>query len=372
MKFGILFSPHWPEGRSQQLVYQQVIDHIVAAEDLGYWSAWVTEHHFAADPNYKPFGLNGPFPAYDLIVDPLAFLSYAAAVTKTIRLGTGVLVLHYDDPLRVAERAAMLDVMSGGRLELGLGRGGGVKEPAAWKAPKDTLANQDKFFEAIDVMRAAWTGKAFKHEGDYFTYPEVIVVPTPLQDPLPVYLSNRNPRSIDYAAKHDMSYVAVTSAWGLAGVESHNAFHDRFVAGATEQGRDLSTCDYPQTLYAYIAPTDAEAEEVAFEAIQRRDAFAEGHYESRRHAGGTSSPLDVPVAHQAVRLSFEDQFKGQLDTNLIGSPKTVAEKLRAVRERIPSFNYLLLIIGAGAAPYAFDRRSMELFAREVAPKFKDL
>lgn len=367
MKFGLLLTPHWPANTSQRTVYEQTIESIVEAERLGYWSAWVTEHHFAADPKYKPFGLEGPFPAYDVIVDPLTFLSHAAARTSRIRLGTGVLVVHYDDPMRIAERAAMLDVLSGGRLELGLGRGGGKREPIAFKVPADPLENQDKYFEAIDVMRKAWAGEAFEHQGKYFQYPEVIVVPTPLQSPIPVYMSNRNLRSIAYSAEHGMSYASVSSAWGAAGIASHNEFHDRFVELSAEHGQDLAGRMYPQTLYCYMAPTDAEAFELAEECILRRDAFAESHYETRR--SGVASPLNVP--HQGTPKNYAEQFKDQLTTNLIGSPKTVAEKLAALREKIPTMNYMLAITGAGAPPVELDRRSMHLLATEVMPKFAD-
>ncbi|MET0239149.1 MAG: LLM class flavin-dependent oxidoreductase [Sphingobium sp.] len=364
MKFGLLCAPHWPDNYSQRQVYSDVVGHILEAERLGFWSAWVTEHHFASDPDYKPFGKEGRFPAYDVIVDPLSFLGFVASRTTSIRLGTGVMVVHYDDPLRLAERAAMVDLMSGGRLELGLGRGGGKKEPAAFGVPADDKGNQDRYFEALDVIRQAWTSEPFEHKGEYYKYPKITVIPEPKQKPIPVFLSNRNPRAIAYAAEHGMSYTAVTSAWGSSGIDSHNEFHDRFVKLATENGRDVSQCDYPQTLYCYIAPTDAEAVDMAYECIQRRDCFAESHYETRR--GGSASPL---TPHQAARTTFDEQFKGQLNTNLIGSPKTVAEKLTALRERMPSLNYVLAIVGAGAGPVEFDRRSIQLLATEVMPKF---
>ncbi len=368
MKFGILCAPHWPHQQTQQSVYEDVIGHIQLAEELGLWSAWTTEHHFGTDPAYKPYGLEGPWPAYDLVVDPLTFLGHVAARTTRIRLGTGVLVVHYDDPLRMAERAAMVDVLSGGRLELGLGRGGGVREPKAFNVPSDEEANRDKYFEALDVMRAAWTGKHFKHSGVYYDYPEVQVVPTPLQRPIPAFLSNRNTRSIAYAAEHGMSYVSVTSSWGDSGIDSHNAYHAKFEELAVSHGRSIEGLDYPQTLFCYIAPTDEEAIGIARTAIQARNAYAEAHYETRRRVGNVQSPLSVP-AHQGPPSSQEQQFQEQLKTNLIGSPKTVIEKLTALRERLPTMNYVLAIVGAGAAPIEFDRRSLRLLAEEVMPHF---
>src|SRR5688572_23950542 len=110
---------HWERGRTERQVLREITDRMVLAERVGFYSSWITEHHFANDPTYDPFGFSGKeFAAYDLSVDPLTFLTYVAAKTTTLRLGTGVVVLHYDDPLRIAERAAMLDILSDGRLEL--------------------------------------------------------------------------------------------------------------------------------------------------------------------------------------------------------------------------------------------------------------
>ena len=367
MDFGIMLTPHWPDGLAQERVYHQAVDCMVEAERLGYRSGWTTEHHFASDPDYRPLGLEEKFPAYDLNVDPLTFLAYVAAKTTRLRLGTGVLVLHYDNPVRVAERAAMLDVMSGGRLELGVGRGGGHKEPAVFNVPSEASENQDKFFEALDILRSAWTGRPFSYQGKYYEVPEVTVIPRPLQQPLPVFLSNRNPRSLTYAADHGMSYVAVTASWGASGVPRHNEGHDLFVNTARASGRSVQDVLYPHTLFCYCAPTDREAEEVAEEYLLKFAAFSESHYETLRMAGNVSSPLaPAPAAGSKERRA---QFEAQLETNLIGSPETICEKLAAVREKIDSLNYVLAIVGAGAPPEDFVFRSMRLFAEKVAPRF---
>ena len=129
IRIGTTHMLHW-DNRPQQQVFAEGVERMVLAEELGFWSAWVTEHHFANDPEYLPYDApEARYPAYDLVSDPLTFLSYVAGRTSRIRLGTGVLVLPYDDPLRIAERAAIVDQLSGGRLELGIGRGSGFREP---------------------------------------------------------------------------------------------------------------------------------------------------------------------------------------------------------------------------------------------------
>src|SRR4051794_19583216 len=126
MKIGTAHMTPLVRGRTQRQTLEECAERMIAAEQFGYHSSWVTEHHFANDTSYNALGYPvEDNPAYDLTPDPLTFLTYVAAKTKTLRLGTGVVVLHYDHPLRVAERAATLDQLSGGRLELGVGRGSG-------------------------------------------------------------------------------------------------------------------------------------------------------------------------------------------------------------------------------------------------------
>jgi len=102
--------------------YHRFVETAVEAERLGFRSMYVTEHHFASDPSYRPF--DEPEDVYpstdsDIVVDPLSLHIFLAARTKTLRLGTCVVCTHWDHPIRIAERAALLDVLSGGRLELG-------------------------------------------------------------------------------------------------------------------------------------------------------------------------------------------------------------------------------------------------------------
>jgi alkanesulfonate monooxygenase SsuD/methylene tetrahydromethanopterin reductase-like flavin-dependent oxidoreductase (luciferase family) len=194
------------------------------------------------------------------------------------------------------------------------------------------------------------------------------VVPSPLQSTIPTFLSNSNERSIAYAAEHGMSYVSVTSSWGEAGIDKHNAFHARFEQIATDHGRSVEGLEYPQTLFCYIAPTDEEAIDIARNAILNRNAYAEAHYESRRKAGNVQAPLSVPE-QDGHPVGHEERFQAQLKTNLIGSPGSVVEKLLALRERLPTMNYVLATVGIGAAPIEVDRRSLRLLAEKVMPHF---
>ncbi len=374
MKFGTILTPHWQGDTTQAETYADMVDRIIFAEKCGYWSCWTTEHHFANDAEYRPFGWDkADFRAYDLAVDPLTLLTYAAAKTSRIRLGTGVLVLLYDNPLRIAERAAMLDVLSGGRLELGVGRGSGFREPAAFAVPDKLEDSQDKYFEALEIILKSWSGEKFTHAGKYYSFPELEVVPTPIQQPFPkIFLSSGSTRSVEFAAEHGLSYAAVTGSWGWQGVEKHNATHAAFVAAAQRAGRSEDDFLYPNTQFLFCAETDAEAEEVAEEHLIKFTAHVEAHYQRELH-GGVALRAFVGDEDSTPRKrtvnDIRELARNQFETNLIGSPATIAEKLTAVLERVPSINYVLAITDAGSPPRAFTHRSMELFADKVMPKF---
>ena len=374
MKFGTIHTPHWDEGITQEQVLRQTADRMVRAESLGFWSAWTTEHHFGNDPTYLPYGARDrQVLAYDVVADPMTLLAYVAARTTRLRLGTGVMVLHFHHPVHVAERTAMVDLLSGGRLELGVGRGSGYNEPLFFGVPDVVADNQDKFYEELDLLLKAWTGRRFSHKGNYFDTPEVSIVPSPLQRPHPpVYLSNRSLRSLDYAADHGLSYAAVSATASGIDIQRHNESHQKFVDRSRVAGHDISNNLYPNTIHLYCSESQAEAEDVAEAALVNFGVHGATHYEfgrrdavdSKADAGfATGLPMfkDMSGLHQRAR--------GQMETNLVGTPKVVAEKLTAMTERIPSMNYVMVITEAGTPPAAFVDRSMELFATQVMPKF---
>jgi alkanesulfonate monooxygenase SsuD/methylene tetrahydromethanopterin reductase-like flavin-dependent oxidoreductase (luciferase family) len=372
MKFGIALTPHWSGKTSQSYVLDQMISRIEMAEKLGYFSAWTTEHHFANDPDYLPFNWEGArFRAYDLAPDPLTLLTFAAARTKNIRLGTGVLLVNYENPIRLAEKAAMLDVLSGGRLELGIGRGGQMPHVDVFQLPHGDEEGQIRYREALEIMMLAWSGQRFEYRGKYFNFDKLEVVPHPIQRPIvPLYTSTQNIDNFKEAARMGLSHVSVTGAWGESGIDAYNEKHQAFAEAAREVGRDPDAMLYPVHLFMYCAETDAEAEDMAEEYMLNFTAHVEAHYMRQRNGGFLLSSSELTGA-EANLEEIKAMNRKAASTNLIGSPKTVREKLAAFLERVPSVNYVHGITDAGSPPPAFVEKSMKLFAEEVAPAFAD-
>ncbi len=164
MRYGVIFSCQDPEGSpiGHPAVYESALACAVAAEEQGYDWINVTEHHVAAD---------GYLPALFVL------LAAMAARTERIRLSTGMLILTLHSPLRIAEEAAVLDIISGGRLTLGVAAGYREVEFEAMQV--DYRTRGKRFVESLELMRLAWTGEPFTFSGEIFDFPELVVRPVP-------------------------------------------------------------------------------------------------------------------------------------------------------------------------------------------------
>ena len=173
-----------PAGDSEG--YHDFIKYVVAAEELGFSSVFLVEHHFTG---------------FGQVSASLNLLSYLAARTETIRLGTAVVVLPWHNPVLVAEEAATLDLLSNGRLDFGVGKGYRPYEFSGFCVPPDE--STARFDEAIDVIRQAWTTKGrFSYDGRWWHYDNIVVEPAPIQQPHPPFwMGAGSPESIRRAAR---------------------------------------------------------------------------------------------------------------------------------------------------------------------------
>ncbi|HZT87266.1 MAG TPA: LLM class flavin-dependent oxidoreductase [Stellaceae bacterium] len=187
MKFGLFGGARargGPAGDSDG--YHEFINYVVEAERLGFSSVFLVEHHFTG---------------FGQVSASLNLLSYLAARTERIRLGTAVVVLPWHNPILVAEQAATLDLLSGGRLDFGVGKGYREYEFSGFCVPPEEAT--ERFDEAIDIIRKAWTSSGrFSHHGKRWHYDNVVVEPSPIQQPHPPFwLGAGSTPSIQRAAR---------------------------------------------------------------------------------------------------------------------------------------------------------------------------
>jgi probable F420-dependent oxidoreductase len=187
MRFGLFGGARargGPAGDSEG--YHDFIRYVIAAEELGFSSVFLVEHHFTG---------------FGQVSASLNLLSYLAARTEKIRLGTAVVVLPWHNPVLVAEEAATLDLLSNGRLDFGVGKGYRPYEFSGFCVPQDEATA--RFDEAIEVIRKAWTSKGrFSYEGRWWRYDNIVVEPAPIQQPHPPFwMGAGSPESIRRAAR---------------------------------------------------------------------------------------------------------------------------------------------------------------------------
>ena len=217
VKIGIgLFTGQIPAGSSRTFEheYRDTLDLVRLAEALGFDSAWVSEHHGSSD---------GYFPSL------LPMLAAFAAVTERMQLGTGIVLTPFHDPLRLAEDAATVDQLSGGRLILGLGIGWREEEFRMFGVPMSERLQRT--VETIEILRRAWTGRRFSFEGRSFRYDRVKVTPAPARPGgPPIFLGGYVDKALLRAGRLADGYI--TDADAVEDVKPSLALFDEGARGA--------------------------------------------------------------------------------------------------------------------------------------------
>jgi alkanesulfonate monooxygenase SsuD/methylene tetrahydromethanopterin reductase-like flavin-dependent oxidoreductase (luciferase family) len=181
MKFGLFYQLPCATTQDAATRYQETIEQIVYAEELGFDTAWLAELHFN--------------PLFSIMPAPLLVAAALAQRTTRIRLGTAVLLLPLQHPVRTAEEAAVVDLLSQGRLDLGVGRGMIAIHFQGFNVPREE--SRERFEEALTIITHAWTREVFQFDGKYYHVPETAVVPKPMQKPHPPLRIAANPYQAD-------------------------------------------------------------------------------------------------------------------------------------------------------------------------------
>ena len=171
MKFGTFHLFQKPPGWGDADVFSAELEQIEKAEELGFDAVWLAEHHFQW---------------YGIATDLMVIAGWVAARTQRVRIGTAIVVLPFHNPVRLAEQTATIDLMSGGRLDFGVGRGYQAAEYAGFGLSMDE--SRASFNECMEVLLKAWTEETFSYDGQYTKVNDVTVLPKPVQKPHPPVL----------------------------------------------------------------------------------------------------------------------------------------------------------------------------------------
>ena len=311
--------------------FRDYIDYVIEAEALGYESAFMVEHHFTG---------------FGQLSASLNFLTWIAARTSTIRLGTAVLVLPWHNPVLLAEQAATLDLLSDGRLDFGIGRGYRHGEFDGFCIP---IADaQARFDESVDLITQAWTSdRRFSHHGKYWQFENIVVEPPTKQKPHPPFWQGAgHADSINRVAARDHNLL-IDQFCPLDVVGERLACYREALAA---HGFGYRTHRVGAARAFMVTRTEAEKEA----ALERR-------FLAQQRMAGVS--VDATGKNASSIMTFSDVREASAESALYGTPDEIARKLENLQAM--GVDYVLLN-GGGTS-----RENLRRFAREIMPAFRD-
>jgi probable F420-dependent oxidoreductase len=312
--------------------YRDALEEVVRAEELGFDSVWMEEHHSVTD-HYWP--------------SPLPVLAGFATRTQRMRLGTDILVAPFYHPVRLAEDTTMLDVISGGRFVLGIAIGYKPDEFALYGAELEKRGA--RFEEQLAIMRALWTQESVAFDGTYYTV-EGRLEPKPITRPHPpVWIGGWGDITLRRAATLADNWVPGPTA----DLPRLLAGKQQFLANRRAAGRTEPPAEWPLTRDVIIADTDREARELAEKHIMISYR--------KEYAGGWRHPfIDASIATDLDAL-MKNRF-------LIGGPDQI---IRALRPFVTEYGttHLICRVFFPGMPHRHIMRELELLAKEVRPAF---
>jgi alkanesulfonate monooxygenase SsuD/methylene tetrahydromethanopterin reductase-like flavin-dependent oxidoreductase (luciferase family) len=326
MKVGILQFFGWRD-RSVPLtsVYATALERVTVMDQTGYDAIWLAEHHFSSFSVCPSVHMMG---------------TMAAARSKRLRIGMAVSLAPFYNPLRLAEEVALLDILSGGRVNWGAGRGFSIVEYSAFGVPGSE--STERFHEVVDIVLQAWKNERLTYKGKFYEFENVEVLPKPLQQPLPpVWMAASSRGAIEWAASegHSILMDPHCSRAELGDKRRHYADVMR-QHGHSDEGRDI-----PMARLIALADTAEQAREIAARGAKWMVGSYIGDKTHVRNEQRTFDGMD-PVEFYLQKVILH------------GTPASVVEQIRDLEETAQA-NYLMF------APLS--QKSFSLLTDKVVP-----
>ncbi len=348
MQFGLMYLFSEFGDKPQAKAFEEFLDEVSYAEELGFDSVWLPEHHFST---------------YGMLGDTLTLAAAIAQRTKRIKIGTAVVLLPLQHPVRVAEQAALVDVLSEGRLLLGVGRAYQPNEFAGYGM--DPAESRDRFDESLKLLIRLFTEENVTHEGQFWSCKDVTVFPKPVQQPHPpIYMAAVSPPSYKLAAEYGLPILRAPRFTRIDMVEEQWAEYCRYMG---EAGRDPMALDQPMLMQTYVAETEEQAKQDAephalwyHELLQKVLPGAPGK------AVHESYELYDVIRKAHAEVTYEHLADWG---SAFGTPEQVAERIVSY-VRHGGVNHWMAEIKFGGMSHEKARQAMKLFAEDVMPRVR--
>lgn len=343
MRFGFFDQLPCPDGFTERQRYKDILAQIDLADTLGFDTAWLGEIHFIRQ--------------FSILSDPLMTLAAAAQRTRRIRLGTAVTLLPLHSPIKIAEEAAICDILSDGRLEFGVGRGIARHYPSYGIPPEES---RGRFDEALDFILAAWTNETFSFDGRYFQARDLALVPRPVQTPHPpVRIAANSPDTFPLAAERRLPLFASP----LINPP------DKLKAGLAIYRDSLPGGYHGDTALAFPLHVAASREAARQQCEPSLMRFL------RVATEAALPPVQDPASFEAFRqvrermsrVTFADMDR---EIGVFGDPAYCVERIRALREEYGFDEFIGYFNQGGLMDPELVRATMKLFAEAVMPQLR--
>lgn len=322
-------------------LYSELVEDCQVAEELGYHSLWLTEHRFWYD-GYNP--------------SLLTTVGLMAAATRTLRLGTGCLLMPQHDPLRVAESAAVADLLSEGRLELGLANSYREHEFDGLGISRRVRARRME--ESLDILHGAWGDDPVEHHGRHFDVPGIDVTPKPVQRPIPIWIAAVTEAPVVRAAKRGLD-IMLSDAHSP---ERAGELIDLYRRTADEHGVDHSAVRFGILHYVWVDETTDSALENYVPRLRALLLEQLGGWRYLSDEAGNPIGFERPDTLREIA-------QGVIENASIGDPETVIERLKRLGD--VGVNFVIGRQHAITQTREELHRSMRLLATEVMPALSE-
>ncbi len=342
MRFGVQMNLQAPNLEAPESIIERAIEIAQAADELGFHSVWLTEHHFSS---------------YCYCPQPLMSLIKIATLTSRIRVGTSILVVPLHHPLQLAEDIAMADVLTNGRLEVGFGPGYQPYEFARLGQHLDD--SRSRYEEGLDIITEALTREPISHQGEHYQFPKTHIFPKLIQKPHPPYwIAAQSEDSVRMAIRRGMNIL--TGGSRAAQAVAFWKLMEQIVAEEQLPSRPL----FALQRYVYVGDSDAE--------VRNKVDAVRWHVRVATHLRQGTERVDTGGRAVAEPITNEiDDETFFRDGGFLGAPDTVIGRVKDWHAQVP-FDHLNCSLWAGDMTHQEVLASMQRFAREVMPELKAL
>jgi alkanesulfonate monooxygenase SsuD/methylene tetrahydromethanopterin reductase-like flavin-dependent oxidoreductase (luciferase family) len=339
MKFGLFTEFSRAPASSESTAFDEAMAEVREAEALGYDAVWLAEIHFQRDRS--------------VLASPLVIAAAIATATQRLRIGIAVQVLPLSHPLHLAEDVATVDHLSHGRLDFGVGRSGLPDHYRGYNVPY--AESRDRFLETLAILRKAWTHERFSHEGKYFQFRDICLMPKPYQKPYPpIRIAATTDETYPLVGRLGMPIFLAVRTTPIAHLQKCiGSYHDAWrAAGHPGQG------DVALIVPVYVADNPHAAREEPRESM----LYFLRSIGEMLATGTTERAAD---GERLLRMSYDEVLE---ELAVYGTPDVVADRLRELRETLGYSTLSVWMNSGGRVPHERVMRSMRLFADRVIPR----